>query len=79
MIELTEQQRQELAQPEPIAIDPQTKEQYVLVRREVYARLRSALDDVHPRNAYPAIDKAFAAGWDDPKMDEYDHYEEHRP
>jgi hypothetical protein len=45
MIELTDEQRQELAQPEPIAIDPQTQEEYVLVRRHVYERLRVLLDD----------------------------------
>jgi hypothetical protein len=45
MIELTEQQRQELEGPEPVAIDPKTQQEYVLVRREVYERLRSLLDD----------------------------------
>lgn len=45
MIELNEQQRQELTGPEPIAIDPKTKQEYVLVRREVYGRLRGLLDD----------------------------------
>jgi hypothetical protein len=45
MIELTEQQRQELASPEPLAIDPQTQETYVLVRREAYERLKSLLAD----------------------------------
>lgn len=45
MIELTEQQRQELCNPEPIAIDPQTKKEYVLVGREVYQRLRNLLED----------------------------------
>jgi hypothetical protein len=80
MIELTEQQRRELGQPEPMAIDPETKEEYVLVRKEVYARLRAALsDDLSPRDAYQAIDQAFAPGWDDPKMDDYDRYEELRP
>jgi hypothetical protein len=80
MFGLTEEQRRELAQPEPVAVDPQTREEYVLVRKEVYARLRSALvDDVNPREAYPAVDRAFAPGWDDPKMDDYDRYEEHRP
>jgi hypothetical protein len=79
MIELTEQQRRELAQREPVAIDPETKVEYVLVRREVYARLRAALaDDLQPRDAYPAIDQAFAPGWSDPKMDDYDRYEELR-
>src|SRR5262249_39877671 len=38
MIELTEQQRQELKAPEPLAIDPQMGETYVLIRRETYER-----------------------------------------
>ena len=33
MIELTEEQCQLLNGPEPIAIDPKTKESYVLVRK----------------------------------------------
>ena len=33
-------------------------------------------DDFHPGEAYPAIDRAFAEGWGDPKMDDYDRYEE---
>jgi len=32
--------------------------------------------DPHPRLAYPAIDQAFAEGWADPKLDDYDRYEE---
>jgi hypothetical protein len=45
MIELTEEQRQELAAAEPIAIDPLTRQTYVLVRAEVYERLRHLLAD----------------------------------
>jgi hypothetical protein len=45
MIELTEEQQRELTQPEPIAIDPRTQEEYVLVRRAVYERLRVFLDE----------------------------------
>ena len=45
MIELTEQQRRELTMPEPTAIDPQTRQKYVLVRAEVYHLLRSAFDE----------------------------------
>jgi hypothetical protein len=45
MIELTEGQRRELEQPEPLAIDPTTQETYVLVRKEVYERIRHLLDD----------------------------------
>jgi hypothetical protein len=28
--------------------------------------------------AYPAIDEAWKEDWDDPKMAEYDNYEEHK-
>ncbi len=45
MIELTEQQRRELPGPEPVAIDPQTHEQYVLVRKDVYERMKELLYD----------------------------------
>ena len=46
MIELTEEQRQELKQTEPIAIDPKTKETYILLRKEAYERLKElAYDD----------------------------------
>jgi hypothetical protein len=45
MIELTGEQRQELDGPVPArARDPQTNETYVLVRADVYERLRSVLD-----------------------------------
>jgi hypothetical protein len=43
MIELNEQQRSELAKPQPTAIDPQTKQTYVLIRTETYERLQAFL------------------------------------
>jgi hypothetical protein len=77
MIELTEQQRQELTLAEPVFVDPETKQEYVLVRKELYVRLRGLLDDdFHPREAYTAIDRSFAEGWSDAKMDDYDRYEQ---
>ena len=48
MIELTPQQRHELIEPEPVANNPETKETYVLVRKEVYERLRELLYDDSP-------------------------------
>jgi hypothetical protein len=48
MIELTEQQRQELSVPEPVAIDPLTRQEYVLVRKDLYERLRAVFDDEGP-------------------------------
>lgn len=64
MIELTEGQRQELEGAEPArARDPQTNETYVLVRADVFERMRAIIDGVTRR-----------AGWDDPKLDEYERY-----
>lgn len=46
MIELTLEQRQELGKEEPVRVrDPQTNDTYVLIRSEVYERLRALLAD----------------------------------
>jgi hypothetical protein len=59
MIELTEQQRQALDGPEqPVtAVDPATGREYLLVRRDVYDRMRAFL-------------KPLARGWDNPADDD---------
>jgi len=79
-IELTETQQQaiaECAMTLPRVVDPGTNTTYVLVRAEVFEPLQGVLDgDLKPRDAYPAIDQAFAEGWNDPNMDDYDRYEE---
>ena len=80
MIELTEQQRLEIGdggQPVKV-IDPATNREFFLVRAEVFSNLRIVIADIDPRDAYPAIDRAFAPGWDDPKMSDYDQYEQHK-
>jgi hypothetical protein len=62
VIELSEEQRQELEKPDPVRVrDPKTNEVYVLVRAEIYERMRPVLDGFARR-----------AGWDDPEMDVYD-------
>jgi hypothetical protein len=64
MIELTEEQRRELDQPEPArARDPQTNETYVLVREDVYQKMRKVIDGYTRR-----------AGWDDAQLDVYERY-----
>lgn len=80
MIELTEQQRQEIGEAtKPVrVIDPASKREFFLVRAEVFARLQAALGDIDPRDAYPAVDRAFAPDWDDPKMADYDNYDQHK-
>ena len=48
MIEMTESQRQELHEPEPAVLDAQTHTQYILVRKELYERLRQIMEQVDP-------------------------------
>jgi hypothetical protein len=48
MIELTEAQRRDLGEPEPVAIDPQTHQLYILVRKETYERMKDLLYDDSP-------------------------------
>jgi hypothetical protein len=72
MIELTQQQRRE-----SIAIDPQTRETYVLVRREAYHRLKAllALDDYDPEEGAGYINEVMAEDdAKDPYLDSYQHY-----
>lgn len=80
MIELTEQQRQELKNPEPRVRDPGTGETYVLVKVEVYERLKGVLaDDDWLEDAYRAAMEVFAReGWDDPRMDVSDQLDPRR-
>lgn len=83
MIELTAEQQLALsAERQPARVlDPRTKETYVLVPADVYDRITGSLpgdQDIDPRDAYPLVDEVFAEDWDDPKMAEYDRYEEHK-
>lgn len=76
MIELSEQQRQELSHPEPMAIDPATQQTYVLVRQDVYQQMKWLVEGrLDMRAAYPLMDAVAAnAGWNDPAMDIYDDF-----
>jgi hypothetical protein len=58
MIELTKDQRQALAKAEqpPVAVDPDTGQEYLLIRREIYELVRGTL-------------KPYGRGWDDPADD----------
>lgn len=78
MIDLTESQLHALdTEPEPRMVDPRNNTRYVLVRADLYERVKGLLgEDFHPSEAYPAIDRAFSDAWDDPKMDDYDRYED---
>jgi hypothetical protein len=77
MIELTEQQRLELSVPEPVAIDPQTGESYVLVRRETYERFKAllAMEDYDPDEGAGYINEVMADDdAKDPYLESYQQY-----
>jgi hypothetical protein len=73
MTTLTPEQRQEIqkAGEEPVRLaDPETQTEYVILKADVYDRIRALADDT--RAAYPLAMKVFGQdGWDDPQMDEY--------
>lgn len=57
MIELTEQQRRAIVGEEfPVAVDPNSGQEYLLIRKDVYERMRAFL-------------KPLARGWDNPADD----------
>jgi hypothetical protein len=80
MIQLTKDQHDELmqnGQDTATVIDPVTNTEYVLLRADVFQRLREMTEeDFDVSDAYAAIDEAFAEGWNHPKMSDYDHYED---
>jgi hypothetical protein len=78
---LTEEQARALATHpnEPVRVlDPTTQRAYVLLSADLYERVRELLEGFHPEEAYTATERAFAPGWEDPPMDDYDRYEELR-
>lgn len=87
MIELTLEQRQAVSRQDetpPIAIDPDTHTTYVLIREEVYARVKTLLDEEHHnpflRDMYPRVMEVFGReGWDDPAMDIYNDLDPRTP
>jgi hypothetical protein len=60
MITLTDEQRQELTAPEPMAVDPLTGERYVLVRVDVYKRLHTLLEDGTVHTTAEMLDRIMA-------------------
>jgi hypothetical protein len=59
MIELTQKQLEALDGPEqpPVAVDPRTGQEYLLIRREIYELVRGTL-------------KPYGRGWDAPEDDD---------
>ena len=79
MIALTGEQHRAIedAGGEPVRVeDPETKATYVLLKAEVYDRIRALLGDdgLTPGEMAPRIWGMMEGDWDDPAMDAYDHY-----
>jgi hypothetical protein len=76
MIELTEQQQQALdASPEPRLIDPRTQEAYVLIKADLYERLRGLLaeeEGLDMRQVAALVERAMREDdADDPTLEFY--------
>lgn len=60
-------------------IDPKTQIECVVIRADVYDRVKGLMPDLDPHETYPAVDEVMGEDWNDPKMAEYDDYESRRP
>jgi hypothetical protein len=86
MIELTPEQRQAVAtgrESPPRAIDPDTQTGYVLIREEVYDRVKALFveggENGFVRDLHPHVMAVLGReGWDDPAMDVYDELDPRR-
>jgi hypothetical protein len=83
MIELTQQQIDAITaagKTPPVVVDPKSRTHYVLLRQDVYERLRDQEYDDSPWTDEEMVLLAWEAGrhagWE--VMDEYDHYPEKR-
>jgi hypothetical protein len=76
---ITQEIRQAIGQAgeQPVQLtDPETNSVYIIVRADVYDRMRALCDDFDIRDAYPLMDQVAALeGWDDPSMNIYNEYQ----
>lgn len=84
MTKLNEEQRQALKErgDGPVeVVDPGTSKVYVLIAREQYERLKPLFEQeplTSPEQRALLRRAGERAGWDDPQMDAYDRYDEHK-
>ena len=72
---LTREQVDSARAGEPVrAVDPETQTELVVLRADVYERLKSLLEDFDPRETYEAFRQAAGDEWDDPALDVYEQY-----
>ena len=56
-------------------IEVATQMRCVVVRADVFERIKNDVSGIDPREAYPAVDEVMRADWSEPRMSEYDDYE----
>jgi hypothetical protein len=85
MLELSPEQRQAVRESHGDSVrltDPDTEQEYVLVRAETYERLESLLGNDSDWTAEERLqllaESGRRAGWDAPEMDVYENYDENR-
>ena len=62
-------------------VDPATNKVYLLIPREQYDKLKPLFENEslsNPEQRELLRQAGRRAGWDEPAMDAYDHYDEHR-
>lgn len=62
-------------------VDPRTQTAYVLLRADLYERVRTLIEqeDLTPEEKLSLLaESGCRAGWDAPEMDDYDNYDENR-
>jgi hypothetical protein len=65
-----------------MVVDPETKVEYVIVRADLYERVKSlfeADDLTSEEKRHLLAESGKRAGWDSPEMDDYYDYDAHRP
>ena len=80
---LTDEQQQAAQSGHPVRImDDETRQRFVLLREDLYDRVRSFLesDDLTSDEKLLLLaESGDRAGWAAPEMDAYDDYDRHRP
>jgi hypothetical protein len=59
-------------------VDERTQRAYVLLSAESFQRLKAAGDDDIGDSYAAQLESAMQAGWNDPRMDEYNDYDAHQ-
>ena len=75
-VTLSIEHRQALQSGQSVEVTEVTSQmECVVLRADVFEKIKKLLPDFDPRDAYPAVDEVLSEDWDDPKMAEYDYYE----